>query len=176
MAIAILVFGLMKKRQLLFYGLLLSFLAYFLVPRVQTRIAGITDPADSARFRIVSWKNALEISSDNLFLGIGFNAYRYIQKDYGFLTPDDVSSRSGAGSDSSLLFVLATTGIIGLSLYVSGFMYPFLDSVFSKRKNRLLMVTIISALFLESLFINSLFYPQIMFIVYTLMFSSSNEM
>jgi len=105
LAVVIFIFGLLKHRKLLFLGVLLAFLAYFLVPRVQTRISGITDPADSARYRLVSWKNAFQISQDNLLTGVGFNAYRYAQKDYGFLTIDNISSRSGAGADSSLLFV-----------------------------------------------------------------------
>ncbi|KKS60571.1 hypothetical protein A3K01_01125 [candidate division WWE3 bacterium RIFOXYD1_FULL_43_17] len=173
LAAVIFIFGLFKNRKLLFIGLLLAFLAYFLVPRVQTRISGITDPADSARFRLVSWKNALQISQDNLLTGVGFNAYRYAQKDYGFLTVDNISSRSGAGADSSLLFVLATTGIFGALTYASALAFPFLDSTISKRKYRLVIISLIPALMLESLFINSLFYPQVMFVMYAVIFSSS---
>lgn len=173
LAVVIFILGLYKNRKLLFLSLLLAFLAYFLVPRAQTRISGITDPADSARFRLVSWKNALQISQDNLLTGVGFNAYRYAQKDYGFLTIDNISSRSGAGADSSLLFVLATTGIFGALIYASALAFPFLDSVASQRKYRLVIISLLPALMLESLFINSLFYPQIMFIMYLVIFSSS---
>ncbi|EKD94836.1 MAG: hypothetical protein ACD_25C00201G0002 [uncultured bacterium] len=173
LAVVIFIFGLFKQRKLLFLGLLLAFLAYFLVPRVQTRISGITDPADSARFRLVSWKNAIQISRDNLITGVGFNAYRYVQKEYGFLTVDNISSRSGAGADSSLLFVLATTGIFGALVFAAALAFTFLDNIFSKRKYRLVIVSLIPALMLESLFINSFFYPQMMFIVYAVIFSSS---
>jgi len=173
LAVVTFIFGLFKNRRLLFVGMLLAFLAYFLVPRVQTRISGITDPADSARFRLVSWTNALQISQDNLITGVGFNAYRYAQKDYNFLTVDNISSRSGAGADSSLLFVLATTGIFGALIYASALAFPFLDSAVSKRKYRLVIISLLPALMLESLFINSLFYPQVMFVMYVLIFSSS---
>ena len=175
LAVVIFIFGLFKKRKLLFLGVFLAFLAYFLAPRVQTRISGITDPADSARFRLVSWKNALQISQDNLLTGVGFNAYRYAQKDYNFLTADNISSRSGAGADSSLLFVLATTGIFGALIYVSALAFPFLDSASSKRKYGLVTISLLPALVLESLFINSLFYPQLMFVMYVVLFRSSLE-
>ena len=104
---------------------------------------------------------------------MGFNAYRYAQKDYGFLTVDNISSRSGAGADPSLLFVLATTGIFGALTYASALAFPFLDSTISKRKYRLVIISLIPALMLESLFINSLFYPQVMFVMYAVIFSSS---
>lgn len=175
LAVVIFIFGLFKQRRLLLLGLLLAFLAYFLVPRVQTRLVGITDPADSARFRLVSWKNAIQISRDNMLMGVGFNAYRYAQKDYNFLTADNISSRSGAGADSSLLFVLATTGIFGALTFVSALAFPFLDSVVSKRKYGLVIASLLPALMLESLFLNSLFYPQIMFVFYAVIFSSSPD-
>jgi len=175
LAVVIFIFGLFKQRRLLLLGLLLAFLAYFLVPRVQTRLVGITDPADSARFRLVSWKNAIQISRDNMLTGVGFNAYRYAQKDYNFLTADNISSRSGAGADSSLLFVLATTGIFGALTFVSALAFPFLDSVVFKRKYGLVIASLLPALMLESLFLNSLFYPQIMFVFYAVIFSSSPD-
>lgn len=173
MAVVIFIMGILKHRKLLMVGLLVAFLTYFLVPRVQTRISGVTDPADSARFRLVSWSNALEISKDNLLTGVGFNAYRYAQKEYGFLTPDNISSRSGAGADSSILFVLATTGVFGALIYSAAYLFPLVENYFSKRKSRLMMVSFLPALLLESFFVNSLFYPQFMFVTLILIFSSS---
>ncbi|MFC1622168.1 O-antigen ligase family protein, partial [Patescibacteria group bacterium] len=124
----------------------------------QTRIAGITDPADSASFRLISWKNTWEIAKDNLLFGVGFNAFKFAQEEHGFLTPDSARKYSATGSDSSLLLVLATTGILGLSVFLFGMFYP----VFAKRSLFLLIVTM--SLFLESQFINSLFFPQILFL------------
>ena len=78
-AVMVFIYGVFKSRKILLLSLVLGFLAYFAVPRVQTRISGITDPADSAQFRLVSWKNTLEIAKDNLFLGVGVNSFRYAQ-------------------------------------------------------------------------------------------------
>lgn len=159
-AVVILVYGLFKYRWLLVLSGLLAFSAYFFVPRVQTRISGATDPADSAQFRIISWKNTWEIAKDNLLIGVGFNAFRYAQRDYGFLDIDSFYKHSGAGSDSSLLFVLATTGVLGFLFFVSGFLGVF--KAFPD--DRLLLFAVFGGLFIHSLFVNSLFYPQILFL------------
>ncbi|KKU57329.1 MAG: hypothetical protein UX79_C0014G0002 [candidate division WWE3 bacterium GW2011_GWB1_47_11] len=56
LGVVVFVFGMLRYRWMLLAALLIAFLAYFAVPRVQTRITGATDPADSARFRLISWK------------------------------------------------------------------------------------------------------------------------
>jgi len=155
--VGVLLYGLLKKPLWVVYSLVVAFLAYFAVPRVQTRISGVTDPADSAQFRLVSWKNALRIYQDNPIVGTGFNVYRYVQQDYGYLTPDTVSSHSGAGADSSVLFVLATTGTMGGLLFSAGILY-LVFGMYS-----LVPFVLMGSLILESMFINSLFYPQILF-------------
>jgi O-antigen ligase len=156
LAVVVMIYGIFRYRILLLASLLVAFSAYYFVPRVQTRISGTTDPADSAQFRFISWKNAYEIASDNLLTGVGFNSYRYVQLEYGFLTPDSEESHSGSGSDSSLLLIIATTGIIGLGVFLSSFI--FINSW------DLTKLALFVSLFLESQFINSLFYPQILFL------------
>jgi len=137
----------------------LVFLAYFAVPRIQTRIAGSTDPADSAYFRFISWQNAIEIFKDNPISGVGFNSYRYAQLDYGFVTLDTLGGHSGAGSDSSLLLVLATTGIIGFGTFLTGLLLPFV--LFVKSKEFAFYTVTFLGLMVHALFVNSLFFSQI---------------
>ena len=173
MSVVVLIYGVLRYRHLLLLAFLIAFLAYFAVPRVQTRISGTTDPADSAQYRFISWNNTLKITEDNLITGVGFNAYRYVQRDYGYLTPDTFEGHSGAGSDSSILFVLATTGLFGLTTFVLGLVFPVADYFFKKRKLNILMITLIGGLLVHSLFVNSLFYPQIMFL-WSTMFGVSN--
>ena len=154
----LLFFILLKKKFLLFISLSIVLLAIFAVPRIQTRISGITDPQDSAQFRLISWKNTWEIAKDNWVFGVGYNVFRYAQKEFGFIGEANLETRSGAGSDSSLLLVLATTGIIGL-IFFTGFIIVVLLS--SLKTHDLITIGLISALLTDSLFINSLFYPQI---------------
>jgi len=162
--LVILIYGIFKSRILLLLSLVVVFSAYFSVPRIQTRISGITDPADSAAYRLVSWKNSLKIIKENYLTGAGYNFYRFVQKDYGFLESGNFSKHSGAGSDSSLLFVLATTGIIGFLFYFIGLVIPLF------RKDVFIIALTVSLLG-ESFFINSLFYPQIMFAFFCLLFT-----
>jgi hypothetical protein len=163
-AVIVGIYGLVKSKTLLFLSLLLAFGAYFTVPRIQTRIAGATDPADSAQFRLVSWQNAWKISRDNLVTGVGFNNYKLVQQDYGFLTLDTVNTRSASGADSSLLFVLATTGIIGLIVYLVALFYPLVIY-----RHNTFYLSLLLCLILDSLFINSLFYPQVIFVYFSLL-------
>jgi len=166
----ILVYGVFKYRALLVLFAIVSFSAYYAVPRVQTRLAGTTDPADSAHFRIISWSDAYKVFKDNKLLGVGFNTYRFAQKDYNMLTPDDYLSHSGAGADASLLFILATTGILGFTFLAGGLgfsLYKYL------KERNVLMISIVLGLLGNSVFINSVFYPPIMFFWIVLLFSCS---
>jgi O-antigen ligase len=168
--VVVLVYGLFKSRILLISAFFVAFLAYFAIPRVQTRLSGVTDPADSASLRLDSWRNTVKIIKDNFWVGTGFNTYRYVQRDYGFLTPDSEDIHSGAGSDSSLLFVFATTGIFGFLVYLLGVLFVSFGDFAQKNKNWLLSLALVMGFILESQFINSLFYPQIMFLMFSIFF------
>lgn len=169
-AVVIIIYGLFKSKVLLATAFLVAFMAYFATPRIQTRISGITDPADSASLRMVSWRNTIEIIKDNFLIGVGFNTFRYVQKDYGFLTPETIDTHSGSGSDSSLLFVWATTGLLGLVIYLTALLFHIYESMVKSYSGKLIILSIVLGLLLESLFINSLFYPQIMFLFLTMLF------
>jgi len=158
LGVAVLLYGLARSKKLVILALFIALMAYLAVPRIQTRLTGITDPADSAHYRLISWQNTLNIARDNLFLGVGYNAFKEAQIRYGYITPDTINEHSAAGSDSSLLLVLATTGIFGLIVFLVGLLLPILKlrNVFS--------VLVIIPLILGSNFVNSLFYPPIMFL------------
>ncbi|OGH13048.1 MAG: hypothetical protein A2687_04230 [Candidatus Levybacteria bacterium RIFCSPHIGHO2_01_FULL_38_26] len=112
--------------------------------------------------------NAVTIFKDNPIFGVGFNAYRYAQYRYGFLDGDSLrTSHSGAGTDNSLLFVLATTGIIGFAsyLYIWFRVIKNHSSVQNNRYQRMISVAVVASivgLFVNALFINSLSYPFVM--------------
>lgn len=162
-AVTAAVIGVLKSRKLIVLALILSLTAYLLVPRVQTRIAGGVDPDDSARFRFESWKRTLVIIKDYPLTGVGFNAYRYAQARYGFFSFEEpLGGHSGAGSDSSLLFVFVTTGIFGLLSYLLLLLKISWESFKNLNAWSLAMLAGLLGLLVESNFINSLFYPWIM--------------
>ena len=164
--ISIFLFGIFRSRKLLFLSLLVGFLAYFLIPRIQTRVAGITDPDDSAKLRFVSWGRTLTIAKDHLGLGVGFNNFRASQEEYGFFDYNiPEGGRAGGGSDSSLLLVLATTGLIGFFLYAVFYLSIVGASLSAAAKGESLALGLFISmigLLLESNFINSLFFTPIL--------------
>lgn len=166
----LLLFGLLRSPKLLLVAMLAGFLAYFAVPRVQTRISGITDPDDSAKLRLVSWSRAVTIFGDNPIFGVGYNLYRPAQERYGFFNFHDLEGgHAGSGSDSSFLLVLATTGVVGFILLLLLNGYIFVQSIKSRRTVvGMALALSIFGLFFDSQFINSLFFPQIMLWIWIL--------
>lgn len=117
--------------------------------------------------RIENWKETIGIIKNNLFFGVGFNTLRYTRRHFEVEQPHDWrQSHSGAGVDSSWLFVLTTTGILGFSLYVWIWFRQIRESFSSwnrwRRLNSLLILATLAALFTHSLFLNSQFYPWVM--------------
>ena len=100
--------------------------------------------------RIDSWLGAVEVWKSSLVLGVGFNMYRYAGNIKGL-----AFNNAGAGVDNSFLFVLATTGGVGLVAY---FMYW---SKLLKNVN-IEGLAITSALFAHAMFNNTLFYPWVL--------------
>lgn len=125
----------------------------------------------SSRARIESVSNALIIIRDHPLFGVGFNAYRYAQIRYSFRTGEGAQiSHADSGTDNSFLFVLATTGIIGLVAYIyllwKIIKRSFLSLKYGKKEfNRFIPLIIFCSLIgliFNSLFVNSLFYTFIM--------------
>lgn len=110
------------------------------------------DRQQSANYRIGSWQTGIKIWQNSPLIGIGFNSYRFALSEYKLAPESFIESHGGSSNDSSLLFVLATTGIIGLICYVL-----FMLSLVYKSSNKLLMAGL-AGLLVNSLFINSLFY------------------
>lgn len=114
----------------------------------------------STEARLLSINDALVVVGNNPIYGIGFNAYRYAQVQNGLKNETGaLLSHADGTTDNSFLFVTATTGIIGLILYVN-YYKQILFHV--RKKGRIFLIALIVGLFVNSLFINSLFYPPIM--------------
>lgn len=122
---------------------------------------------NSIKARVESNLHALYIFQENPVFGVGFNSYRYAQIKYGFRqekTP--YPSHADAGTDNSILFILATTGILGLTAYIYLWARLLRKAIFIyyKKSNILgaLFLSMAIGLFIHSLFINSLFYSACM--------------
>lgn len=136
--------------------LLLLTVTIAILPRTPDGEGVKLERSNSIWSRIDSWKHAIQIFSYHPILGVGFNNYRYAQNKYGLLNDAKWEvSHAGAGADSSLLFVLATTGVIGLFFYLW-----YIKNLFHTAD--ILLQTSLLAILAHSFFLNSLFYPAVL--------------
>jgi O-antigen ligase len=112
----------------------------------------------SAIAKVENYQTTLRIFSRSPVFGIGYDnmciAYR---KYIGF---QDFSSHACSGSDSSLLFILTTTGIVGFLIFI--YATKNIASNLKRSKYSILVSTSFIALLVHSLFSNSMFYPWIL--------------
>lgn len=147
---------LINKKKLIL-GILITFiLIIFLSPKAfQTEGTNLLRTA-SSKARLDSAEHAITIFKENPIIGVGFNAYRYAQYRYGFLKGENwQETHAGAGTDNSFLFLLATTGILGLVSYL------YILRKMMLKEDPMLKSSII-ALIVSSFFVNCLFYTFIM--------------
>jgi len=156
--------GTLKSRKIYLSLLVFLILVVVFVPKARERIIGAVNIDVTAQARIESWQNALAITGDHLFLGVGFDTFRFAQADYGFFEYNlPGGGHSGSGSDSSLLTVLATSGILGFVIFLTAFGGIIVKS-FTRRKSFLGFCTFVSfvAIIIHSQFVNSLLFPLVM--------------
>lgn len=165
-----------RARWLLALGIFVAIGVFVFSPRVQERVIGIRTIDETAQLRLVSWNDALTVIHDHPIVGIGYNAYRYAQRDYGFIS--DTREHSASGSDSSLLTMWVTTGIIGLValgwLWAASAWFAWRMSRsralgLEERALALGVLASLAGLFLHAQFVNSFFYPHLMEVFWVLL-------
>lgn len=117
----------------------------------------------STQARVESAQHAIQVVSTYPLLGVGFNAYRYAQIDFGFRKASpQIPNHADSGTDNSYLFVLATTGVVGFSGYIF-YLYSIMREVWihKNRKGREVVIASFITVAIGTLFINLLFYPAI---------------
>jgi len=130
---------------------------YFLLPRPAGE-GGKIERTYTIEARLINYQQALMIAKEHPFFGVGFNTYRYAQRDYGFFEAEEWRiSHSGAGADNSWLFVLATTGAFGFLSYLW-----FWGRALKESKKKTIVLVSLLALIIHAFFVNSLFYSWIM--------------
>jgi len=167
------VFGLFRSIKLLAgLAVVLVFMLAILSP-VQARFLSLVDnlesffvedytlPDASARLRFASWDEAWQLFLEEPIIGQGYNRYKYAALELGTLK--DLAIHSASGGDSSLLNVLAMTGILGFFPF---FLVYFLlaKKAWHLRKTGygLGFLAALCGLFVHSIFVNSLLFPLFM--------------
>jgi hypothetical protein len=131
---------------------------FLIIPR-DGRDVNRLDRMLSVTARLNNWKTSFELSTKAPVFGNGFNLLRAIAKKERSIDKNGVVSHDAAGVDNSLLFVLATTGSIGLVLY------SFLlckEAQVLKKSFGYTGISIGASLLTHSFFNNSLFYAWTM--------------
>lgn len=146
---------------ILFLVLLLSFQIYI---RAVNRITPL-DRNQTASYRLSTWQQGFQLFQKSPLLGIGFNSYNFALKQFNLGDNQFLAGKGSTTNDSSLLYILSTTGILGLLSY-----FLFIGGMI-KTKNATLIAGILG-LFFHSFFVNSLFYP---FILIWIILSSVEE-
>lgn len=135
------------------------------------------DRQASASYRFSTWQQGIDIFYKSPIFGVGFNAYKYAIEKYNLGDSQFLQARGATSNDSSLLFVLSTTGILGALSYLIFLGFIFKIGWKNYQKNNhwgLFCISIIPPLIFQSFFSNTLFYPAI-FLCILLMISNLSE-
>lgn len=137
-----------KKRNLLIFlsTFLIIFLTIILLPRMPGEGTKL-ERTSSIQAKIINYQQAFKSFSISPLFGIGYNNIPQIT--------NNSQSHSHSGYDSSLLTIAVTTGAIGLYLFLCMFRLG--------SKPNLYWRSLLLAIFIHSLFANSLLYPWILF-------------
>jgi O-antigen ligase len=164
-------YALIYLRKYLILSLILLFLAYNFNPRFNLRINNALNSAYSlvvktektldptSYLRLKSWEVGINLFKKHPFLGVGYNNLPYLQKtEWTFLTDSHASS----GIDSSLLTVLASSGIFGLFFYLWIFFGIIKNLIQKTNPFKIGIIFGIFCLFIHSIFVNTLFFNLIL--------------
>ncbi|MDP3724022.1 MAG: O-antigen ligase family protein [bacterium] len=107
-----------RRRQLVtFFAVFLVLSGFFFFFRSNLERERNIDRQASLQGREVTVNRALELGKRNLIFGVGFNRFRDASLDQGLLDEKDVIVHSTGSADNSLLFLWATTGVVGIAAF-----------------------------------------------------------
>jgi O-antigen ligase len=137
--------------------ILVMFLGILLLPRPSS--SGVElERLYSVYSRVGNYKETIQLWKESPLFGVGYNNLCLARKE---LTSDiSYRSHSCSGADSSALFILVTTGVVGLLVIVG--LLKDIKEVLVKNYYTKILISCFVALLVHSLFQNSLFYSWVM--------------
>ncbi|MDP9211664.1 MAG: O-antigen ligase family protein [bacterium] len=124
------------------------------------------DPTGATRINNI--RQGIELTARNPIVGVGYNAYGFAMVDEALARERTLRKHAGQGSDSSLLNVWATTGVIGLALFLmfySRILLALLRAARVRGETGWMAYALLAfgiALLAASFFNNALFYMHIL--------------
>lgn len=187
LASGIILLGILKARKLLLIFIILASIGIASSERAQQRVGELAtsissvlfntaeNPDPTARLRIQNWDQTVQLITAKPILGHGYNTLTFVKLNAGFI--EDESVHSASGSDSSLLTILVTTGLLGLVPFLYFILKPLKDSLFMWRRSHsknlqaigLGTFCCLTGILIHSNFVNSLLFPQIMIYLWLLL-------
>jgi len=126
---------------------LLILLTVFLLPRMPGEGTKL-ERTSSIKAKIINYQEGIKLFLTSPIIGIGYN-------NIHSLRPNN-ASHANSGFDSSLLTIAISTGLIGLYLFIK-------IGTLSLNSSSLYWQSLLLAVFVHSLFANSLLYPWVLF-------------
>src|SRR4030042_4660504 len=157
MGFSALIFILKNKLRSILIMVFVSICIIFLLPRPSSEGVKL-ERLHSIYAKVANYEETLSLIKINPLFGVGFN--NMCTSRIKFLNTDNISSHSCYGSDSSILLLLTTTGILGL-IYFIKLIIDILKSLDASFYSNAFLASSFAVL-VNSLFINSLFYPWIL--------------
>jgi len=135
---------------------LVIFLGVIILPRPSS--AGVQlERLYSVYSRVENYKESIYLWKEYPLFGVGYNNLCLARKE--LYTNNSYRSHSCSGADSSILFLLATTGVVGF-LVVLGLVKDVKEVLMKNYYSKILLSCFV-ALLVHSLFQNSLFYSWV---------------
>lgn len=135
----------LKQFRIFIFTSLILLLTIFLLPRPPGEGTKL-ERTSSIKAKIVNYQEGFSVFLRSPVIGHGYNHLAYVRD---LKNPD---SHANSGFDGSLMTILTTTGLIGIGLWITGFIYLYQHSTILKQ-------SLLIAIFIHSLFANSLLYP-----------------
>ena len=154
--IAVLAF--LKKKFKGLLGILIGLIAIILILPTAGNLSNKLTRTFSINARFLNYKEAITIFKKHPLTGVGYNNFCIARNMY--IGEEDFSSHACSGSDSSLLLILGTTGIVGLMVFIG--MILKIEPFLKRDGYGILLSAALVSVAIHSLFSNSMFYPFIL--------------
>ena len=135
----------LKHKKIFYITSLVLILTILILPRPPGEGTKL-ERTSSIMAKIVNYEEGFKTFATSPLIGHGYNNLFYVRNT------TNVNSHANSGFDGSLMTILTTTGIIGLSLFVLGLNQLYIQS-------NLLKQSLLIVILVHSLFANSLLYP-----------------
>jgi len=138
----------LKKPLIGFVSTILILLTIIILPRFEGEGTKL-ERTSSIKAKIENYQEGINLFKKSPIIGFGYNNLFSVRQI------NNPQSHANSGFDGSLLTILTTTGLIGFIPFIFGFKKLY-------QKSKLDRQTMLLAIFIHSLFANSLLYPWIL--------------